>query len=200
MLQLAVARVSLSFCVGIKEHTDNITAIVTVSDDGGSSGRLRRELGLLPPGDIRNCLVALSDDEGLLAKLFQYRFGQGDGLEGHNFGNLFIAAMADVAGSFEQALYESSKVLAVHGQILPATTYPLTLSAKLTDGTTVHGESNITQSPGNINRLFIDPADVESNPSAITSISEADIIVIGPGSLFTSILPNLLVPGINACS
>jgi uncharacterized cofD-like protein len=181
---------------GLKAYTDNITAIVTVADDGGSSGRLRRELGLLPPGDFRNCLVALSDDEGLVAELFQYRFDQGNGLEGHSFGNLFIAAMTGVTGSFEEAIYESSRVLAVHGRILPTTMAPLSLSARLSDGTDVRGESNITERGGSIEQIFIEPPDREANPAAVAALNDAQLVVIGPGSLYTSILPNLLVSGI----
>ena len=181
---------------GLKAYTDNLTAIVTVADDGGSSGRLRRELGVLPPGDFRNCLVAMSDDESLVSELFQYSFDQGDGLEGHSFGNLFIAAMTEVTGSFEQALHESSRVLAVHGQILPATVANLSLSARLVDGSVVNGESAITERGGAIDRVMIDPADAEAYPQAVESIEQAQLIVIGPGSLYTSILPNLLVSGI----
>ena len=178
---------------GLKLHTDNITAIVTVADDGGSSGRLRRELGLPPPGDFRNCLVALSEDEGLVAELFQYRFDKAGSLEGHSFGNLFIAAMTSVTGSFEQALHESSKVLAVHGRILPATRGPLSLAARLTDGTIVRGESRIAESGGLIEQVQIEPADSAAHPDAVEAIMEADVVVVGPGSLYTSILPNLLV-------
>ena len=181
---------------GLKAYTDNLSAIVTVADDGGSSGRLRRELGMLPPGDFRNCLVAMSDAESLVGELFQYRFDQGDGLEGHSFGNLFIAAMTSVTGSFEQALYESSRVLAVHGQILPATVANLGLSARLDDGTVVRGESSITERGGSIDRIFIEPEDAEAHPQAVAAIEEAQLVVIGPGSLYTSILPNLLVSGI----
>lgn len=130
---------------GLKAYTDNLTAIVTVADDGGSSGWLRREMGVVPPGDFRNCLVAMSDDESLVSDLFQYRFDQGDGLEGHSFGNLFIVAMTEVTGSFEEAIQESSRVLAVHGQILPATLSGLSLSAQLKDGSVVNGESKITE-------------------------------------------------------
>ena len=181
---------------GLKEYTDNLTAVVTVGDDGGSSGRLRRELGVLPPGDFRNCLVALADEDTLLAELFQYRFDQGDGLKGHSFGNLFIVAMTNVTHNFEQALYESSRVLAVHGTLVPATMANLQLSANLKDGSTIHGESRITERGGDIANLFIRPADAEPSPMAVDAISDADLIVIGPGSLYTSILPNLLVRGI----
>ena len=181
---------------GLKLHTDNLTAIVTVGDDGGSSGRLRRELGVLPPGDFRNCIVALSESEPLLADLFQYRFDQGGGLQGHSFGNLFIVAMANVTHSFEEALQESSKVLAVHGQVVPATVANLRLSALLKDGTTVHGESNIAEHGGGIDRLSIEPANAEVYGPAAEAIRKADMVVIGPGSLYTSILPNLRVRGI----
>ena len=181
---------------GLKAYTDNLTAIITVADDGGSSGRLRRELGVLPPGDFRNCLVALSEAESLLTELFQYRFDQGDGLKGHSFGNLFIVAMTDVAKSFDRALYESSRVLAVQGQILPATIANLSLSAQLKDGTNVRGESSISEHGGEIDRLFIEPPNAEAYPLAVDAIEQAQLIVIGPGSLYTSILPNLLVPGI----
>jgi len=181
---------------GLKTYTDNITAIVTVADDGGSSGRLRRELGVMPPGDFRNCLVALSDDESLVAELFQYRFDQGEGLNGHSFGNLFIAAMTGVTGSFEQALLESSKVLAVHGRIIPATWSHIDLAARLSDGTHVHGESNIAVRGGSIDEVQIEPSDIQANPEAIDAIAQADLILVGPGSLYTSIMPNLLVPGV----
>lgn len=181
---------------GLKAYTDNITAIVTVGDDGGSSGRLRQEQGVLPPGDFRNCLVAMSDAESLLTDLFQYRFDQGDGLQGHSFGNLFIVAMSRVTGSFDLALQASSKVLAVHGQIVPATIANLTLSARMRDGTLVSGESSIAQLGGKIEHLSIEPPDAAAYPAAIQAIQDAQLIVIGPGSLYTSILPNLLVWGI----
>ena len=182
---------------GLKEYTDNLTAIITVADDGGSSGRLRRELGVLPPGDFRNCLVAMSEDESLLGELFQYRFDEGDGLKGHSFGNLFIVAMSHVAQSFEQALVESSRVLAVHGQVVPATLANLNLRATFTDGTSLEGESKIREYGGKIDQISIDPIDAPGYPLAIKAIEDAELVVIGPGSLYTSILPNLLVPDIS---
>ena len=181
---------------GLKNHTDNLTAIIGVSDDGGSSGRLRRELGVLPPGDFRNCIVAMSDEESLLPELLQYRFTEGEGLKGHSFGNLFLVAMSNVTTSFVNALSESSKVLAVRGTILPATTNNLKLSAKMTSGEIVHGESNITQSANVVDTLYIDPPNAEAFQPAVEAIMNADIIVMGPGSLYTSILPNLMVNGI----
>ncbi len=181
---------------GIKEYTDNITAIVTVADDGGSSGRLRREMGVPPPGDFRSCIVALSDSETLVTDLFQHRFSHGEGLEGHNFGNLFIVAMVEVTGSFDKALLESGKVLAVRGQIVPATVTNVRLSARLTDGRVVTGESNIPLSGAGIEELMLEPSNPTAHPKAIDAILEADMVVMGPGSLFTSILPNLMVPGI----
>lgn len=181
---------------GMKSYSDNLTAMITVADDGGSSGRLRRELGILPPGDFRNCLVAMSDSETLLRDLFQYRFAQGNGLEGHSFGNLFIAAMAEVTGSFEKALLESSQVLAVHGRTLPVTLSQISLSAQLLDGTVIDGETTITEQGGSIDRILISPQDATAYPVALEAISNADILVIGPGSLYTSIIPNLLVNGV----
>jgi len=179
---------------GLKEYTSNLTAVVTVADDGGSSGRLRDELGILPPGDIRNCLLALADTEPLLAKLFQYRFGQGKELAGHSFGNLFIAAMTEITGDFELAVRESSKVLAVRGQVLPSTLTAVRLHAEYTDGTKVVGESNIPQPGKRIRQVFLQPADCRPTEEALAAIREAEIIILGPGSLYTSILPNLLVP------
>jgi uncharacterized cofD-like protein len=190
---------------GLKEHTSNITAIVTVADDGGSSGRLRRQLGVLPPGDFRNCLAALANAESLTTQLFQYRFGEGEGLNGHSFGNLFIVAMAGVTGNFERALLESSKVLAVRGQILPSTLENATLVAELRDegeeGQSgepqwVEGESQIPESGRPIDRVFLQPGNVSAYPGALRAILDADLIVAGPGSLYTSILPNLLVEDI----
>ncbi|MDO8531856.1 MAG: YvcK family protein [Dehalococcoidia bacterium] len=181
---------------GLKEHTSNITAVVTVSDDGGSSGRLRRDMGVLPPGDFRNCLVALADAEPLVTKLFQYRFSKGSDLEGHSFGNLFIVAMSGVTGSFEEAIYESSRVLAIRGRVLPSTIANVTLYAQMESGSMVYGESSITGSGQCVRRVFIEPAKVEAYPEAAQAIAEAQMIIIGPGSLYTSILPNLLVEGI----
>ncbi len=181
---------------GLKEHTGNLTAIVTVADDGGSSGRLRREMGLPPPGDLRNCIAALADAEPLMTKLFQYRFDEGSGLAGHSFGNLFIAAMSEVTGNFEEAVRETSRVLAVRGQILPSTLTNVTLSAVTHDDDEIHGESNITERGSRIKKVFINPENAQANPEAIRAILDADMVVIGPGSLYTSVLPNLLVDGI----
>ncbi len=186
---------------GLKEHTTNISAIVTVADDGGSSGRLRRELGVLPPGDFRNCIAALADDELLTTQLFQYRFSEGEGLNGHSFGNLFIAAMAGVTGSFERALLESSRVLAVQGLILPSTLEDVTLCAELREEdmvglSRIEGESQIPQTGKPIERVFLRPEHVRAYPGALRAILEADLILLGPGSLYTSILPNLLVEDI----
>jgi uncharacterized cofD-like protein len=187
---------------GLKKHTSNLTAIVTVADDGGSSGRLRRELGVLPPGDFRNNIAALARDEGLMTQLFQYRFGEGGGgLEGHSFGNLFISALSSVTGSFEQALIESSRVLSIRGQVLPSTLADVTLMADLredeSDSTRrVAGESAIPEEIGTIERVFLQPDNPPAYPDAVRAILSADLIVLGPGSLFTSILPNLLVKGI----
>jgi uncharacterized cofD-like protein len=178
---------------GLKRRTSNLTAVVTVSDDGGSSGRLQKELGVLPPGDIRNCLVALADDEALVTDLFRYRFQEGEGLSGHSFGNLFLAAMTGIAGNFDAAIQESSRVLNVVGRVLPATLTPARLCAELDDGTLVEGESSIPNGGRPIARVFLDPAHVEPLDEVIEAIRTADAIVLGPGSLFTSILPNLLV-------
>jgi len=182
---------------GLKEYTHNLTAIVTVSDDGGSSGELRKNIGILPPGDIRNCLAALSNDEDLLSQVFQYRFASGAGLEGHSLGNLFITALTEITGSFEQAVAESGRVLAVFGQVLPSTLTDVRLLADLvTEGGKikhVSGETQIREIPGSIQRLWLDPANTPAFPPAISAVLSADLIIVGPGSLYTSILPNLLV-------
>ncbi len=185
---------------GIKRFTSNITAVVTVADDGGSSGRLRRELGVLPPGDLRNNIAALADDESLMTQLFQYRFDAGD-LGGHAFGNLFISALAGVTGSIESALIETERVLNITGRVLPATLEDVHLSAlvKVTGKTrplNILGESKITEAGGKIEQISLTPPDVEAYSESVQSILDADLVVIGPGSLFTSILPNLLVKGI----
>jgi uncharacterized cofD-like protein len=183
---------------GLKAYSSNITAIVTVADDGGSSGRLRRDIGVLPPGDIRNCLAALADEERLLTDLFQYRFQTGAGLEGHSFGNLFLAVLSDITGDLEQAIAASSKVLAVRGRVLPATLSDVHLWAELADGRVIHGESNISEAGGQIRQIGCSPANPPALPAAIQAIQEADYIILGPGSLYTSIIPNLLVPEIQA--
>lgn len=184
---------------GLKTVSHNLDAVVTVADDGGSSGRLRQTLGILPPGDIRNCLAALSDDEDLLTHLFQYRFADEDGsLQGHSFGNLFISSLTELTGSFEQAVVESGRVLAVNGRVLPSTLENVNLMADIIDPGNgreirINGESNITKTEGKIRRVMLDPESPAAFPDAIKAILSADLIVIGPGSLYTSILPNLLV-------
>lgn len=174
----------------------DLAAIVTVTDDGGSSGRLRRENRILPPGDIRNCMVALSKDEALLSRLFQYRFSAGRGLAGHNFGNLFLAALTHITGDFAEAVRVSSSVLATRGRIFPSTVSNVTLKAILENGQHLHGETRITASRSPIRRLMLVPRTVPPLADALDAIHEADLIVIGPGSLYTSILPNLLIPKI----
>jgi len=185
---------------GLKKYTANLTAIVTVADDGGSSGRLRRELGVLPPGDIRNCIAALADDEALMTQLFQYRFGDSPGLNGHSFGNLFITAMAEVTGSFDRAIVESGRVLAVQGHVLPSTLSDVTLTADLRAQSVgvsrVAGESSITAACGTIERVYLEPDNAPAYPDAVRVLLDADLIVAGPGSLCTSVLPNLLVPDV----
>lgn len=181
---------------GLKKKSDNLTAVVTVADDGGSSGRLRDEMGILPPGDIRNCLVALADREPLMESLFQYRFKSEGGLEGHSFGNLYIAAMTEVLGDFEEAVRASSKVLAIKGKVLPATNEDIKLGAVYHDQEKRMGESVIPVHGKEINKVFLYPENASTTPEVKKSIKTADVIIIGPGSLYTSILPNLLVKGI----
>jgi uncharacterized cofD-like protein len=188
---------------GLKEYTTNLTAIVTVADDGGSSGVLRRELGVLPPGDVRNCIAALADAEPLVTKLFQYRFDEGTGLAGHSFGNLFIVAMSGVVGNFEDAIRQTSRVLAVRGQIIPSTLDDVTLNATTTDSRTIEGESNITADlkrngghDARITEVYLTPHNPPAHPEAVRAILDADLIILGPGSLYTSVMPNLLVQGI----
>ena len=179
---------------GLKRYSSNITAIVTVADDGGSSGVLRREMGVLPPGDIRNCLAALATEEPLLTRLFQYRFRSGTGLEGHSFGNLFLSALTAITGSLESAITASSRVLAVQGTVVPATNADVRLWAELENGQRIEGESAIGHAPSPIVRLGCIPERPPALPRALEAISQADLIVLGPGSLYTSLLPNLLVP------
>ena len=195
---------------GLRQFTDQITAIVTVADDGGSSGRLRRELGVLPPGDFRGNIAALSRDEELMTQLLQYRFGasvdespqNGRELQGHAFGNLLLAALTGITGSFDEALLAAQRVLAMRGQVIPSTLSQVTLTAdilvNLEDGTAelqkVRGESAITHTNGRIQHVYLDPVNVRAYPPALKAIFQADMILIGPGSLYTSILPNLLVP------
>lgn len=183
---------------GLKTHTRNLTAVVTVADDGGSSGKLRETFGILPPGDIRNCLAALSNDEAMLTQLFQYRFSGAPGLEGHSFGNLFITALADITGSFEAAVVESGHVLSVNGKVLPSTLHNVKLVASMElphslNEVRVEGESKIPEMAGRVRRVWLEPDDAPAFPPVIKELLTADIVVVGPGSLYTSLLPNLLV-------
>lgn len=182
---------------GLKEYTSNITAVVTVADDGGSSGRLRKELNVLPPGDIRNCLVALADTGPLMEKLFQFRFNDGKDLKGHNFGNLFITAMSKVTGDFEQAIKASSKVLAIRGSVVPATLTRVVLKALHKDGTETIGESQIPKKESPIEKMYIQPESSRPTLQALEAIKRAHAIILGPGSLYTSVMPNLLIEGMH---
>jgi len=186
---------------GLKAFSHNLTAIVTVADDGGSSGELRKNLGILPPGDIRSCLTALADDEEMLSHVFQYRFGERAGVNGHSLGNLFISALADITGSFEEAIAESGKVLAVKGRVLPATLHDVKLVAEISlpnEGKEVKvvGESTIPKTNGVVERIWLEPDNPLPFPPTVQAILNADLIIIGPGSLYTSVIPNLLVPGL----
>ncbi len=178
---------------GVKRYTSNITAIVTVGDDGGSSGRLREEQGIIPPGDIRNCIAALADEEKLITELFQYRFQNGQGLEGHSFGNLFLTAMCRITGDMVSAIKESSKVLNIRGRVFPSTLDNISLVAEMEDGTVVRGESHIPEAKKKIARLTCDPSNPKPLPDTLDAIRHADLILLGPGSLYTSVLPNLLI-------
>ena len=178
---------------GLKKCDADLSAIVTVTDDGGSSGRLREELGVLPPGDIRNCMIALSEDEHLMSRLFRFRFNSDGSLHNHSFGNLFLTAMAGVTGDFAEAVHLTSEVLAIKGVIYPLTNSNVSLNAELEDGSIVRGETRITGSNQRIRRVYLNPADARALPNALKAIGTADVITIGPGSLYTSLIPNLLV-------
>ena len=182
---------------GIKNYSHNITAIVTMADDGGSSGRLRSELGIQPPGDIRNCLVALADSEDVMQQLMDYRFESSGQLNGHSFGNMLIAALADIGGDFSRAVEIAGELLAIRGRVVPSTTTDVTLIATTEAGETLTGETNVARASGRITSLSMSPPNPQAHPEAVAALLEADLIIIGPGSLYTSIVPNLLIPGID---
>ena len=182
---------------GLKQYTCNLTAIVTVSDDGGSSGKLRDEMGIQPPGDVRNCLVALADTEEIMDTLFSYRFESG-ALEGHSLGNLLLAGLTDTFGDFQKGIEQASKVFAIRGHVFPSTLEQVVLIADLEDGTRVRGETSVRDTEGKIRRVYLEPYDCTPLPDAMQALEEADLIVLGPGSLYTSVLPNLLVEGLQA--
>src|ERR1700753_346155 len=188
---------SLADCEDAPCLISDLAAVVTVTDDGGSSGRLRRGFNMLPPGDLRNCMVALSEDEHLISRLFRHRFTAGEGLEGHSFGNLFVAALAEITGDFARAIKLSSQVLATRGHIYPVTNANVSLAARMDDGSLVSGETNITASRQRILEMMLEAADAEPVPETLEAIASADLITIGPGSLFTSIITNLLVKGVS---
>ena len=181
---------------GIKFYSHNISAIVTMADDGGSSGRLRSELGIQPPGDIRNCLVALADSEDVMQKLMDYRFESNGQLNGHSFGNMLIAALAGIGGDFSRAVEIAGELLAIRGRVIPSTTTDVTLVATTEAGETLTGESNVASASGRITALALRPPNPQAHPEAVAALRDADLIIIGPGSLYTSIVPNLLIPGI----